>query len=333
MKNINVLSTKLVFWMVSFIIGSIVQSVSAQSYPTKSIRLVVGFASGGPNDMAARIVGHKLTESLGVPVIIDNRPGANSMIGMQITARAVPDGYTIAMISASATSNVSASATANPNVFTDVSINLLKDFTSITLVASGVFVLIINPSLQVRTVKDLILLAKDKPGQLNFASAGLGSSLHLAGELFKSLAHVDINHVPYKGGAPAVTDVVTGQVQMMFSPLAVAMPHVRSSKLIALAVTSAKRSDLVPELPTISESGVPGYEATGWYGIIGPAGLPNVVLNKLNREIVKSIGNTDVKKQFAKLDLEPIGNKPEEMKLHLQTELVKWAKVVKDAKL
>lgn len=325
MNSIKIFHTTFVRGLLGVILACMVHLVAAQAYPNKSIRLIVGFAPGGPNDIAARIVGQKLSENIRVPVIIDNRPGANSMIGMQITARAVPDGYTIAMISASATSN--------PNVYTDVPFDLLKDFTPITVVASGVFILIVNPSLQVKSVKELIALAKAKPGQLNFASSGLGGTLHLAGELFKSLAHVDMNHVPYKGGAPAATDVVTGQVQVMFSPTAVAMPHVKSGKLVALAVTSSKRSDLVPELPTIAEAGVPGYETTGWYGFVGPAGMPKAVLTTLNREVVKSLSNPELKQQFTKLDLDPVGNTPEEMKRHIQAELVKWAKVVKDANL
>ncbi len=302
-----------------------VGAVNAQTYPSKSIRLIVGFAPGGPNDIVARIVGQKLTESVGVPVIVDNRPGANSIIGMQIAARSVPDGYTIAMISASAATN--------PSVYSDIPFDLMKDFSPITVVASGAFIVVVNPSLQVKSIKELIAVAKAKPGQLNFASSGVGGTLHLAGELFKSLANVDMNHIPYKGGAPAATDLVTGQVQVMFSPLAVAMPHVRAGKLVALAVTSAKRSELVPEMPTVAEAGVAGYETTGWYGLVGPGGMPSAVVTKLNREIVKSLGQPEVKQQFAKLDLEPIGNTPEEMKRHLQIELVKWAKVVKDAKL
>lgn len=299
--------------------------VFAQTYPSKSIRLIVGFAPGGPNDIVARIVGQKLSENMGVPVIVDNRPGANSIIGMQITARSLADGYTISIISASAATN--------PSVYSDIPFDLMKDFSPITVVASGAFIVVVNPSLQVKSIKELIVVAKARPGQLNFASSGVGGTLHLAGELFKSLTQVDMNHIPYKGGAPAATDLVTGQVQVMFSPLAVAMPHVRTGKLVALAVTSPRRSELVPEIPTVAEAGVAGYETTGWYGLVGPARMQGAVVAKLNREIVKSLGQPEVKQLFAKLDLEPMGNTPEEMRRHLQNELVKWARVVKDAKL
>jgi tripartite-type tricarboxylate transporter receptor subunit TctC len=301
------------------------QAYAAQNYPNKSIRLIVGFAPGGPNDIVARMVGQRLNESLGVPVIVDNRPGANSMIGMQITSRALPDGYTIGIISASAATN--------PSVYSDVPFDLMKDFTPVSLVAAGAFIVVVHPSLQVKSVKELIALARARPGQLNFASSGVGGTLHLAGELFKSMAGVDMNHIPYKGGAPAAMDLVAGQVQLMFSPLAVAMPHVRSGKLVALAVTSAKRSELLPEMPTVAEAGLAGYETTGWYGVVGPAGLPAPILTRLNREIVKSLALPEMRQQFAKMDLDPLGGSPEDMRKHLQVELMKWAKVVKDAKL
>lgn len=299
--------------------------VHAQSYPNKAIRMIVGFAPGGPNDIVSRLVAQKLTESFGVPVIVDNRPGANSIIGMQIAARSTPDGYTLVVISASATTN--------PNVYSDVPFDLMKDFSPVTVMASGAYIVVVNPSLPVKSIKDLIALAKARPGQLNYASSGVGGTLHLAGELFKSLAHVNMIHVPYKGGAPAAIDVVTGQVQLMFSPLTVAMPQVNAGKLRALAVTSAKRLEMLPDMPTVAESGVQGYEVTGWYGIVAPAGVPGANVDKLNREIVRSLKQPDMRQQFAKLDIEPVGNSPEQMRHHLQTELVKWAKVVKDAKL
>jgi tripartite-type tricarboxylate transporter receptor subunit TctC len=301
------------------------QPALGQTYPVKPIRFIVGFAPGGPNDIIARIVGQKLSELLGVPVPVDNRPGADSIIGTQLAARAAPDGYTISMISAS--------VAIHPSVYTNVPYDVAKDFSHVTVLASGAFILVVNPALPVKSVKDLIALAKTRPGQLNFASSGSGGTLHLSGELFKSLAHVDMTHVPYKGGAPAITDVVTGQVELMFSPIAIAMPHVKTGKLRALAVTSSKRWPTLPDLPTVAEAGVSGYEATGWYGVVAPARTPRPIVMRLNQEIVKALGSTDVRQQFASFDLEPIGSSPEQMTNHVKAELMKWANVVREAKL
>lgn len=301
------------------------QPVVAQNYPIKAIRFIVGFAPGGPNDIVARIVGQKLTESFGVPVTVDNRPGADSMIGTQLAARSAPDGYTISMISAS--------ATIHPSVYTNVPYDVAKDFSHVSLLASTDFIVVVNPAMPVKSIKDLIALAKARPGQLNFASSGTGGTLHLAGELFKSLAHVDMNHVPYKGGAPAANDVIGGQVELMFSPIPVAMPHVKSGRLRMLAVTGAKRWPTLPKVPTVAEAGVPGYEATGWYGIVAPARAPTAIVVRLNQEIVKMLALSDVRQQFASFDLEPIGSSPEQMASHVNAELAKWANVVRDAKI
>jgi tripartite-type tricarboxylate transporter receptor subunit TctC len=301
------------------------QPLLAQNYPSKPIRFIVGFAPGGPNDIIARIIGQKLSETFGVPVPVDNRPGADSMIGTQLAARAAPDGYTISMISAS--------AAIHPSVYNNIPYDIVKDFSHVAVLASGAFVLVVNPTLPVKSVKDLIAVAKARPGQLNFASSGAGGTLHLSGELFKSLAHVNMNHIPYKGGAPAITDVVTGQVELMFSPIAIAMPHVEAGKLRPIAVTAAKRWPALPDLPTIVESGVPGYESTGWYGVVAPARTPREIVTRLNQEIVKLLGRADVRQQLASFDLEPVGSSPEQMTSHLKADIVKWAKVVKDAKL
>lgn len=301
------------------------QAAVAQTYPSKPVRFVVGFAPGGPNDILARIVGQKLSEGLGVQVLVDNRPGADSMIGTQMAARATPDGYTIAMISAS--------ATIHPSVYNNVPYDVVKDFSHVSILASSAFVVVTNPNLPVHSIKELIALAKAKPGQLNFASSGAGGTLHLAGELFKSMAHVDMNHVPYKGGAPAINDVVAGQVDLMFSPMAIAMPHVKSGRLRALAVTSTTRWPAARDLPTVAESGLKGYEATGWYGIVAPAKTPHAVVMRLNQEIVKVLALPDVRQQLASFDLEPVGSSPEQMASHVKEELVKWARVAQDAKL
>jgi tripartite-type tricarboxylate transporter receptor subunit TctC len=301
------------------------QPVFAQNYPTKPIRFIVGFAPGGPNDIVARITSQKLTESFGVPVTVDNRPGADSMIGTQMAARSAPDGYTISMISAS--------STIHPSMYTNVPYDVAKDFSHVSLLASTDFLVVVNPAMPVKSIKELIALAKAKPGQLNFASSGTGGSLHLAGELFKSLAHVDMNHVPYKGGAPAANDVIGGQVELMFSPIAVAMPHVKSGRLRMLAVTGTKRWPTLPNVPTVAEAGVRGYEATGWYGIVAPARTPTPIVTRLNQEIVKMLALADVRQQFTSFDLEPIGSSPEQMASHVKAEVAKWAKVVRDAKI
>jgi tripartite-type tricarboxylate transporter receptor subunit TctC len=307
------------------LLATMAQPALAQSYPAKPIRFIVGFAPGGPNDILARIAAQKLSESLGVPVPVDNRPGADSMIGTQMAARAAPDGYTISMISAS--------ATIHPSVYTNVPYDVATDFAHVTVLASGAFVAVVNPTVPARTISELIKLAKARPGQLNFASSGVGGTLHLSGELFKSMAGVDMNHVPYKGGAPAALDVVTGQVELMFSPIAVAMPHIKSGKLRALAVTSGKRWPALPDLPTVAEAALPGYESTGWYGIVAPARTPGPVIARLNQEIVKSLGLPDVRRQFASFDLEPVGSSSEQMMSHIKAELTKWAGVARAAKL
>jgi len=299
------------------------QAAVAQTYPSKPVRFVVGFAPGGPNDILARIVGQKLSEGLGVQVLVDNRPGADSMIGTQMAARATPDGYTIAMISAS--------ATIHPSVYNNVPYDVVKDFSHVSILASSAFVVVTNPNLPVHSIKELIALAKAKPGQLNVASSGAGGTLHLAGELFKSMAHVDMNHVPYKGGAPAINDVVAGQVELMFSPMAIAMPHVKSGRLRALAVTSATRWPAARDLPTVAESGLKGYEATGWYGIVAPAKTPPAVVMRLNQEIVKVLALPDVRQQLASFDLEPVGSSPEQFAAFIASDTARMGKVIKDA--
>jgi tripartite-type tricarboxylate transporter receptor subunit TctC len=301
------------------------QAGLAQNYPGKPIRFIVGYTPGGPNDILARIVAQKLSEALGVPVPVDNRPGADSMIGTQLIARAAPDGYTIGIISAS--------STIHPSVYTNIPYDIIRDLSPVSILASSVFVLVVNPALPAKSVKDLIALAKSRPGELNFASSGPGGTLHLAGELFKSLAHVNMTHIPYKGGAPAVTEVISGQVELMFSPMAVAMPHVKSGRLRVLAVTSAKRWPALPDLPTVAEAGVRGYEATGWYGIVAPARTPPPIVTRLNQEIVKALGLADVRQQLAGYDLEPVGNSPEQMASVMKAELAKYAKVARDAKI
>jgi tripartite-type tricarboxylate transporter receptor subunit TctC len=294
-------------------------------YPAKAIRFVVGFAAGGPNDTLARLVGVRLTETLGVPVTVDNRPGADSIIGTEIVARAVADGYTIGMISSG--------ATIHPNVYSNLPYSIGKDFAPVTVLASSNFVVVVNARVPARDIKELIALAKARAGQLNFAGSGVGDTIHLAGELFKSMAGIDMHLIAYKGGAPAMTEVVGGQVEMMFSPMGLAAPHIKSGRVRALAVTGGKRWPTMPDIPTVSEAGVAGYEVTGWYGVIAPSGTPRANVERLNGEIAKYLTLSETRTRLLGMGMDPVGNTPDQMAAHINSELMKWARVAKLAKL
>ena len=306
-------------------LGSFSSVTSAQSYPAKAIRLIVGYTPGGPNDILARLAGQKVSASLSVPVTVDNRPGADSMIGSEIAARSAPDGYTIVI--------VSASSTIHPNLHAKMNFDLVKDFLPVTVLASSTFVVVVHPALPVRTIKELIALAKAKPGQINYASSGAGGTLHLAAELFKSMAGVNLNHVVYKGGAPAAIDVVGGHVELMVSPMVVAMPHIKSGKMRVLAVTGSKRWPTLMNVPTVAESGVSGFETTGWYGVLAPSGTPRSIILRLNQEFVKALALPDVMQKLAGFDLEAVGSSPEQMAELIKMEIAKWGKVIKEARI
>jgi tripartite-type tricarboxylate transporter receptor subunit TctC len=296
----------------------------AQDYPSKPIRLVVPFAAGGATDVLARLVGERLTASLGQQVVVDNRPGAGGNIGSDIVARAEPDGYTILM-------GAVGTHAINPSLYPKMPYDPVKDFAPVTLVASVPNVLVVNPEVPAKSVEELIDLAKAKPGELNFASSGNGTSIHLSGELFKAMTGTDIVHVPYKGSGPAVTDLLGGQVQMMFDNMPSSLPHVKAGKLRALGVTSAKRSPALPEVPTIAEAGVPGYDATSWFGILAPAGTPEPVVTRLQGAIVQALGEPEMRQRMADLGAEPVGDTPAEFGQFIAAEIAKWAKVVNDA--
>lgn len=296
-------------------------NVSAQTYPARSIRLVVPFAAGGGTDIAARIVGAKLSEAMGQPVVVDNRAGASGTIGTELAAKSPGDGYTLLMGS-------NGPLAINPGLHAKLPYHPLRDFAPVALVTTMPFLMVVHPALPVKSVKELIGLAKARPGQLNYASPGSGSTTHLATELFKAMAGLNIVHVPYKGVAPASTDLISGQVQLLSGDLSTLMPHVRSGKMKALAVTSAKRSTLVPELPTVSESGVPGYEVSGWFGVLAPAGTPREIVVRLNAEIVKGLGSGDVRERLAALGGEVAGGTPEQFADHLRGEIAKWGKLI-----
>lgn len=297
--------------------------VSGQEFPTKPMRVIVGFPAGGAADILARIVAQRLTENLRQQVIVDNRPGAGSTIGAEIASKATPDGYTLLMISSSHVTNA--------GLYGQLSYHPVNSFAPIVQVASAAQVLLANPSLPAKSVGELIALARSKPGRLNFASSGKGGLTHLAAELFMRMAGVSLVHVPYKGGAPALADVIGGQVEIMFLSLPPALPQIKAGKVTALAVTSARRSSSLPQVPAIAESGVPGFEVDNWYGILAPKGTPNSVVTKLNAEVIRVVRAPDIAASFVRLGAEPESTNPDEFRRYMLTEMAKWMKVIKDS--
>ena len=297
---------------------------AAQEYPSKPIRFIVPFPPGGGNDTMARTVGHKLTAALGQQIVIDNRAGAGGIIGAETAARSAPDGYTLFLGGVG-------SHGINPNLHARLGYDPVTDFAPISLIASAPLILVVHPSVPAKSVKELIQLAQAKPGQLNFASNGKGGSSHLAAEMFKMMTTTDMVHVPYKGLSPALTDLLSGQVQLMFSSTVAILPQVRAGKLRPLAMTGARRSPAMPDVPTIAESGVPGYETASWYGVLAPAGTPRAIVERLNRQIVKITHAPDVRERLATEGADPVGSSPEEFAAHIKRELARWAKVIKQA--
>lgn len=299
-------------------------SAYAQQYPGRPIRMIVPFPPSGSTDIMARVLAQKLTERLGQQVIVDNRGGAGGRIGMELAAKAPPDGYTL-MMSTSITHTVGVS------LYSKLPYNVLTDFAPITMAASVPLLVVVNPSVPARSVKELIVLAKASPGQLNYASPGNGTSGHLAAEMFKSMASVDIVHVPYKGGGPAVMDLIGGQVQMLILSAVATLPHVKSGKLKALALTSLTRSPDLPNIPTVSESGLPGYEVVLWYGVFAPAKTPKAIVTRLNQDVVKIMQSPEMGARLASEGGRPVGNTPEQFQEIIKADVAKWAKIVKDA--
>lgn len=310
-----------VHWLVTtpLLALAVASNAIAQSYPAKQITIVVPYPPGGPTDIVARVIGQKLSERVGQPVMIDNRAGAGGNIGASIVAKAAPDGYTLLL-------GTTAHAI-NPHLFKSLDHDILKDFTPVVLLTSLPLGVVTHPSVPAKNIKELIALAKTKP--LTYASSGNGQSTHLAAELFKSMTGTQLTHVPYKGSAPAISDLVGGQVDLMFNTLLSSMPHVKAGRLNALAVTPAKRTASAPELPTIAESGVPGYEADAWSGLLAPAGTPAAVVSKLNKEINEILQMPDVKKRFLEDGADLVGGSPEQFGRHLRNEVKKWGEVVK----
>ncbi len=298
---------------------------AAANYPSKPIRLIVPFAPGGGTDITARGIALKLTEAWGQTVVADNRAGANGTIAVDIAAKSAPDGYTLTMISSSHSVNVS--------LYRKLSYDLVRDLAPITQATSQPYALVVHPSVAAKTVKELVTLAKARPGTLNYGSSGNGGLSHLSGALFSSLAAIDITHIPYKGGSPAMTDVIAGQIQMLFSTILQSQAHLKAGRLRALAVTTVKRSAGAPELPTMQEAGIAGYEVAGWYGVLAPAKTPHAVILKLNREIVRILQIPDMKERLAADGSEAVGNTPEQFHAHIKAEVAKWARVVRDANI
>jgi len=290
----------------------------AQEFPAKPIRIIVG---PGP-DIVARIFGSKFTEAWGQQAIIDTRPGGGGTIAAEMVAKAAPDGYTLLLASAAYTIN----AVLQPGSF-----DLIRDFSAVAFCASAPFILVVHPSMPVRSVQEIIALAKSRPGQINYASSGNGTPPHLAGELFKSMARINIVHVPYKNAAPALIDVVGGQVQMMFAITSISLGQVQAGKVRGLGVTSAQRSPLAPDLPTLAESGLPGYEVIGWNGLLAPAGTPRNVVSRINAEVQRSLKQPDVLQRLKGSAYDPaVANTPEQFAEYIKLEIAKWTKLVKE---
>ncbi|MEK7231017.1 MAG: tripartite tricarboxylate transporter substrate binding protein [Pseudomonadota bacterium] len=306
------------------VLAGVYADAPAQEYPVKAIRFIAPNLPGGPTDILARLIGQKLAESFGQPVVIENRAGAGGNIGTEAAAKSPPDGYTLV------TGN-NATFGANVSLYKHLAFDPVKDFAPLVLVATQPNILVVHPSLPVTSVKQLIALAKARPGELNYAGSGMGAVAHLAAELFKSMAGVNIVHIPYKSAAPALIDVIAGQNQLMFATSLSVQPHIKSEKLRALAVTTAKRSRLMPELPTIAEAGVPGFEAMTWHGVLTAGGTPPAIVNKLNAEINRILQLPDVRERLGSLGAEIVGGTPREFADHIKREIPKWAKVIKDA--
>ena len=300
-------------------------AVHAQSYPTRPIRLVVPFPVSGATDILSRVVAQKLQDAIGQPVPVDNKPGAGGTIGSAFVAKSAPDGYTIQM----ATSSTHSIGPALQKLPYDAQ----KDFAPVCLVANAANILVVSPAINVSSVKELIALAKAKPGQLNYASSGTGTIIHLSGELFNRMAGTQMQHVPYKGTALVATDIRSGQIAMLIDNIVSAIPLIKSGVEKPLAVTSAKRSEVLPELPTVAEAGLPGYESSTYFGIFAPAGTPPAIVARLNAELVKIVHQPDVKAKLIELGADPVGSTPEVLAQAVRADHAKWAKVIQEANI
>jgi len=296
---------------------------AAESYPTRPVRMIVPYAPGGNADIQARYMADRLTEALGKQFVVDNRGGANGMIGMELTARSPADGYTIML--------VASGFAVNPGLFPKVPYDTLKDFQPISLVGETPLLFVANPSVPANNVKEAIALAKNQPGRLNFGSSGNGSPAHLAGSLFEVITDTKLVHVPYKGTSRAILDTISGQIQLAFPSITSVLPHVKAGKLKAFAITVKSRSALAPDIPTMDEAGVPGYEAAIWNGLLAPAGTPRAIVNRLNQVVVQTLKSPQAKARYANVGAEIRYNTPDEFQAFVKSEMMKWAKVLRAA--
>jgi len=314
---------KLVTVCIVALLAAGVEPAWTQNYPSKPIRVLLGYAPGGPTDVTARLVGQYLHETLGQPLVMDNRPGAGGSVAANMLTQADPDGYTLLL-------GANGEIAIAPNLHKKLPYDPLRDLAPISRVGWSQLVLVVYPGLPAKTTADLINLAKARPGSINFASAGIGSTAHLAGEYFKHLANINIVHVPYKGAGPAMSDLMGGQVQMLITGYSAASTHINSGKLRALAVTGAKRLRAAPDLPTIGET-VPGYEVTSWYGFFAPARTPQAIIARLHKDVADVVKRPDVVERLVTLGIEPEGNTPAEFKAQIAREVATWGKVIKAA--
>jgi tripartite-type tricarboxylate transporter receptor subunit TctC len=296
---------------------------NAQNYPARPMRFLVGFPPGGTSDILARTIGQKLADAVGQQVVIENRPGAGGNIGAEAAAKSAPDGYTIFMSTTSQAISVS--------LYSKLNYDLVRDFAPVIQAVNYTNLLVVHPSLPVKSVKELIALAKAKPGQLNYGTAGNGTPPHMTGELFKSYTGVNLQHVPYKGGAPAIADLLGGQITIMFDNVPPLLPHVQAGKMRPLAVTSLKRISVLRDVPTLDEAGLKGFDSVAWNGVLAPAGTPKEIVARLNAEILRILGMPDVRERLSSQGADPVGGTPEQFAALIRDEIRKWAKVVKDS--
>ncbi len=313
-----------VFICIAALAASSAELVFAQSYPAKAVRIVVPQAPGAASDLFTRLLGQKLSESLGQPVINDARPGAGGALGAEVAARAAPDGYTLLM-------GTNSTHGSNPALYTKLAYDPIKDFAPITLTLGTPYVLTVHPSLPVTTLKQLIAFAKSRPAQLNYASAGNGSTHHFCGELLKAMSGIDIVHVPYKGGPPSITAVLGGEVSILFSVVSTLHPHIKSGKLKALGVTTARRSSLLPEVPTMSEAALPNFEMLSWFGLLAPAATPRAIISRLNTETIKALSAPDIKSVIAAQGSEILSGTPDQFADYIKAEIARIGKIAKAA--
>jgi tripartite-type tricarboxylate transporter receptor subunit TctC len=315
-------SSQFVIKILCITLLALVSGSALAAYPDRPVRLVVPFPPGGPTDIVARPLAQKLSENLGQQVIVDNRGGAGGNIGAAAVVKSAADGYTLLM-------GTVGTHAINASLYKKLTFDPVRDFAPVSLVAQAAVVLVVHPSVPAKTLNEFIALAKSKPGEITFGSAGSGSPGHLTGELFKDMAGVDLVHVPYQGSAPAITDLLGGQIQAMFDPIQATLPHVKAGNLRILGVSSPKRSSALPNVPTIAEAGVTGFETTAWWAVFVPAGTPREIITKLNTEIVKIMRSPEMKERLRELDIEPIGSTPDQLAAFMKAEMAKWSRAVK----